>query len=266
MSKKAFVCFCVDGPSDIDALKVPFEDLFDQIGHDDIEVCFRCADFQNRNHGDITSKAGVAPENIEKNIYKYYFKNVDIRADFGWNDVTTIIHIIDLDGAYVPSDKIRLFTDEEEAVANSLITAGERKNTLYLDDHIAVRASLPQRQDILLQKRRNIEYLLSLDEISVSKRKVRYMLFYFSCNLDHFLHGNANMTGSEKMRNAANFSRTVTDADSLVAYFSGNEHCPDVSYEQSWKILRRDTASLHRGSNVHLLIKRILASSIEDWA
>lgn len=266
MSNRAFVCFCVDGPSDIDALKVPFEDLFDQIGHDDIDVRFRFADFQNKNHGDITSKSGVTPENIEKNIYKYYFKNVDKRTELGWDDVTTIIHIIDLDGAYVPRDNIRLFTEEEEAMADSLITAGEPKNTLYLDDHIAVRSNLSLRQDILLQKRKNIEYLLNLDEITVGKRKVRYMLFYFSCNLDHFLHGNANMVGAEKMRNAADFSRIVTDANSLVTYFSENEFCTENDYAQSWKCLRRDAASLQRGSNVHLLIQRILNSSIEDWS
>jgi len=266
MSNRAFVCICVDGPSDINALKIPFEDLFDQIAQDDIEVRFRCANFQNKNHGDITSKAGVTPDNIEKYIYKYYFKNVDKRTEPGWDDVTTIIHIIDLDGAYVPRDSIKLFTADEEEIANSLITAGEPKNTLYLEDHIAVRSNLSQRQDILLQKRKNIEYLLSLDEISVGKKKVRYMLYYFSCNLDHFLHGDANMTGVEKMRNAANFSHTVTDADSLVAYFSENEFCPTVDYEQSWKLLRREEASLQRGTNIHLLIKRIRSSSIEDWA
>ena len=265
MSDRAFVCICVDGPSDIDALKVPFEDLFDQIGHDDIDVRFRFSDFQNKNHGDITSMAGVTTENIEKTIYKYYFKNVDKKTELGWADVTTIIHIIDLDGAYVPRDKIRLFTEEEQARADALITAGKPKNTLYLDDHIAVRSNLQQRQDTLLRKRKNIEYLLNLDEITVGKRKVRYALYYFSCNLDHFLHGDANMTGAGKMCSAAEFSRTVTDADSLVAYFTGNEFCPDGDYEHTWKLLRRDTASLQRGSNIHLLIQRILSSSLEDW-
>lgn len=266
MSDRAFVCICVDGQSDIDALKVPFEDLFDRVGQDNIDVRFRYADFQHKNHGDITSMAGVTAENIEKTIYKYYFKNVDKRTELGWDDVTTIIHIIDLDGAYVPRDKIMLFTEEEQAQADALITSGQPKNTLYLEDHIAVRSNLLQRQETLLRKRRNIEHLLTLDEITVGKKKVRYSLYFFSCNLDHFLHGNANMTGAEKMRNAANFSGAITDADSLVAYFSENEFCAETDYEQSWKNLRRDTASLQRGSNVHLLINRIRSSGIEDWA
>lgn len=265
MSNKAFVCICVDGPSDIDALSLPFQDLFDQIGQDEIEVQFRYADFQNRNHGDITSMTGVEPENIERYIYKYYFKNIDKRTDLGWKDVTTIIHIIDIDGAYVPKDDIKLFTTEEEAIANSLITAGTSKNTLYLADHIAVRSNLSHRQDTLSRKRKNIEYLRGIKEISVGTRSVRYELYYFSCNLDHFLHGDANMTGAEKMRNAAEFSDKVTDADTLVAYFSENEFCPNVDYEQSWKLLRYNTASLQRGSNVHLLVDKIRASSIEDW-
>ena len=175
MGDRAFVCICVDGQSDIDALQLPFQDLFDQIGHDDIDVKFRFPKFQKKNHGDITSMTGVTSENIEKHIYKFYFKDQDKKSDWGWDDVTTIIHIIDLDGAYVPPDDIKLFTEAEETLADSLVTDGEPKNTLYLGDHIAVRKNLPLRQETLLRKRKNIEHLLSLDEISVGRRKVRYM-------------------------------------------------------------------------------------------
>ena len=266
MGDRAFVCICVDGQSDIDSLQLPFQDLFDQIGHDDIDVKFRFPKFQKKNHGDITSMTGVTSDNIEKYIYKYYFKDQDKKSDWGLDEVTTIIHIIDLDGAYVPSDDIKLFTDAEETLADSLVTDGEPKNTLYLGDHIAVRKNLPLRQETLLRKRKNIEYLLSLEEISVGRRKVRYMLYYFSCNLDHFLHGDANMTGRGKMYGASAFSKSVTDADALVAFFSENEYCTASDYEQSWKCLWKGCASLQRGSNIHLLIERIRNSAVEDWA
>jgi len=266
MGNKAIVFICVDGPSDIDSLRQPFEDLFDTIGQDDIEVQFRHPKYQGKAKGDVTSMEGVTTETIEKTIYKYFFKDQDKQSTFGWQDVTTIIHIIDLDGAFEDADDIRLFTDEEEALANSLITNGEPKNTLYLCDHIAVRKSLPARQDILSRKRKNIEYLRSLDEISVGKKTVRYCLYYFSCNLDHFLHGNANMTGREKMQCASKFSLRVMDADALVEYFTGNEFCTASSYEESWKCLRKCGASLQRCSNVHLLIDRIRNSTVDDWA
>ena len=266
MGNKAIVFICVDGPSDIDSLRQPFEDLFDTIGQEDVELLFRHPKYQGKDMGDVTSMDGVTTDNIEKTIYKYFFKGQDKQSTFGWQDVTTIIHIIDLDGAYVDADDIKLFTAEEEAIADSLLTNGEPKNTLYLSDHIAVRKSLPARQDILQRKRKNIEYLLSLSEISVGKRKVRYMLYYFSCNLDHFIHGDANMTGYRKMQSASAFSGRVTDADGLVAYFSDNEFCTATSYEQSWQCLRKGCVSLQRGSNVHLLIEKIRNSSVEDWA
>ena len=266
MGNKAIVFICVDGPSDIDSLRQPFEDLFDIIGQDDIEVLFRHPKYQGKAKGDVTSMDGVTTENIEKTIYKYFFKGQDKQSTFGWQDVTTIIHIIDLDGAYEDSDDIRLFTEEEETLADSLVTNGEPKNTLYLCDHIAVRKSLPVRQEILARKRKNIEYLRSLNEITVGSKKVRYCLYYFYCNLDHFMHGNANMTGREKMQSASSFSLHITDADGLIDYFTGNEFCTASSYEESWKCLRKDGASLQRGSNVHLLIDRIRNSTTADWA
>ena len=73
MGNKAIVFICVDGPSDIDSLRQPFEDLFDTIGQDDIEVLFRHPKYQGKAMGDVTSMEGVTTENIEKTIYKYFF-------------------------------------------------------------------------------------------------------------------------------------------------------------------------------------------------
>ncbi len=265
MSETGFVCFCVDGPSDIDALRQPFEDLFDQIGHDNIEVRFRYAEFQNKNHGDITSLDGVTPDNIEKYIYKYYFKNRDKKTELGWNDVTTIIHIIDIDGAYVPRDRILFFSPEEAAIADSLITNGAPKNTLYLEDHIAVRNNPDGRYETIRRKRQNIEHLLTLNEITIGKKSVRYFLYFFSSNLDHYLYGDANLTGPDKMRQAVAFSDRIIDADALVDFFNTSEHSCKCDYAKSWRDLSKGVRSLSRGTNVNLLIDKIQSSTLEDW-
>lgn len=270
---KAFVCFCVDGQSDIDALQVPFSDLFDEIGGDDINVDFRYAEFQGENHGDITTLKNVDPSNIEKMIYKYYFKQQDKSSELGWGDLTYIIHIIDLDGAYVADDCIREFTAEEMSLANSLVTKGKGKDTLYMGDHIAVRPesnnskppSVLKMIDRNSRKRKNVEYLLSIDEITVGKKTVKYALYFFSSNLDHFLYGDPNLTGPEKMRKATEFGRRIGDAELLTDFFKKSEFCTKDDYFLSWKALRKDNASITRGTNVNLLIDSIKNSTIDDW-
>jgi len=268
---RAFVCFCVDGQSDIDALHVQFKDLFDQIGGDKIDVDFRYAEFQGENQGDITTLKGVTVDNVERKIYRLYFKQKDKNSGLGWDDLTYIIHIIDLDGAYVQEKGIKEFTKEEETLADRLMTQGKPKNTLYFDDHIAVRkdensarvSSVSLMNDRNRRKRQIIEYLIEKDEITVDKRKVKYALYFFSSNLDHFLYGDANLTGAEKMRQAASFSDNNGDAEALVDFFDKSEFCTSDDYYTSWKNVRN--ASLARGTNVNLLIDKIRNSKLEDW-
>lgn len=273
MKNRAFVCFCVDGPSDIDALKDSFTELFNEVCGDDINVDFRCAEFQGENHGDITTLRNVDPTNIEKMIYKYYFKQQDKNSGLGWRDLTYIIHIIDLDGAYVADDAIREFTAEEMSLANKLLTRGKAKNTLYMDDHIAVRPerdsskqpSIPRMINRNSRKRKNIEYLLSIDEITIGKKTVKYALYYFSSNLDHYLYGEANLTGTEKICKAAWFREKYRNAKLLTEFFENNEFSTKDDYMCSWKALRKGNSSISRGTNINLLIERIINSNIEDW-
>ena len=271
---KAFVCFCVDGPTDVDVLRAPFEDLFDEIGGNDINIDFRYATFQGENHGDITTLKGVTPENIEKMIYKYYFKAQDKGSELGWKDLTYIIHIIDLDGAYVQGgDQIREFTPDEKELADSLMTGNKVKTTLYFDDHIAVRQdekSLNQNCVFLMEernrrKRKAIEQLLTLETITVGNKTVKYKLYYFSCNLDHYLYGKANLTAAQKMQMASAFADRNADAASLACFFENSEYSSCEDYAQSWKKMWKGCASLGRGTNVNLLIREIQNSDLTDW-
>ena len=263
--RNAFVCFCVDGQSEKDALQNQIEDLFDEVCGENVEVRFRYADFQGKNHGDITTLKGVTPDNVEKNIYKYYFKQQDKNSDLGWADLTYIVHIIDLDGAYVQRESIKLFTEEELLLANQLSVKGKEKNTLYFDDHIAVRNSEDAMDERNHRKRQIIEHLNSIDEITIGKKTVKYCLYYFSSNLDHFLHGEANLKSGDKVKKAIEFKEKISESDDLVKYFVENEFCVVNDYNQSWKIFRKGNASLLRGSNLNILISKIAHSSIKDW-
>ncbi len=263
----AFVCFCVDGQSDIDALRIQFEDLFDEIGGDAINVDFRYSEFQGENHGDITTLKGVEPDNVEQMIYKYYFKQQDRSSDLGWDDLTHIIHIIDLDGAYVSDTNIHGFSAEEELLSKELGYNGRPKRALYMADHIAVTNEAPVQQmcERNKRKRRIIEHLLSIDVLTARRKEVRYELYYFSTNIDHFLYGDANLSGPQKMIKASEFSRKYGDGELLREFMANSEFSTKLDYAASWKAIRKGNSSLCRGSNVNLLIEKIKESTIEDW-
>ncbi len=268
---KAFVCFCVDGPSEIDALRIQFEDLFDQAFGDDINVDFRFAEFQKENHGDITSLSEVTPEKVEKLIYKYYFKQQDRSSDLGWDDVTHIIHIIDMDGAYVKDEDILEFNEEEAELAKKL-SGKKAKTALYMDDHIAVtdtvtkyRTAVEMMRERNKRKRQIIEYLLSIEKMKVGRKEVAYELYYFSSNLDHYLYGEANLKGNEKTKKASDFTTFNGTGDLLRQFFAESEFSTKEDYDASWKSIRKKNASLTRGTNLNLLIDRIGNSSLEDW-
>ena len=263
MKSKAFVCFCVDGQSDIDALRDPFEDRF--LGVDEnINVEFRQARFQKDIGGDLTSYKGVNADNIEQRIYKHYFKLQDQNSGLGWNDVTYIIHIIDLDGMYVQDENVRLFTDEELRLADS-ISGREKRNTLYFDTHIAARSDIHNVTERNERKKRIVEHLLRIDTITVGKKSVNYSLYYFSSNIDHALYGDANLSGPDKMRKAADFRAKYSNGDDFSNYLEATKCCTQLGYKAAWDNTKKRTNSLLRGTNINLLIDRILSSSIEDW-
>lgn len=272
-SKRAFVCFLIDGQTEIDTLNLPFEEMFDRIGGDDIHVEFRYAMFQGENHGDVTTTIEVNRDNIEKEIHKLYFKQQDKETGWKWSDLTHIVHIIDIDGAYTKDDNIKGFDEEEQMLAENEGSKHGPKKALYFDDHIAVNESAACRNPIQQMQERNkrkrcvIERLLDLEDgmLTAKGKKVKYELYYFSVNLDHFLYGEANLSGAHKKMRAADFQREYNDADKLEDFFKNNEFRCKENYTTSWEKLRKGNVSLARGTNVNILIEKIKNSSIEDW-
>ena len=265
--KTAYICFCVEGPSDIRALKYQFEDLFDSKFGDNVEVFFRKPENQKEVEGDLTGKPGIKPDTIDKEIYKYYFRSQNRVSGIEWEDFTTIIQIIDIDGAYIQEDGIRDFTKEEKEMAESLSTAVKRIKTLYLDDHIAVEKNPEKILERNIRKRKNIEYLREKRQLKLYKnhKPKKYGLYYFSSNLDHFLYGKANMSTEEKMMEASDFTRYISDGELLCEFFKTSEYCKETDYNRSWDLLRKGNNSLLPHSNLNILIDEILNSELEDW-
>ena len=100
----------------------------------------------------------------------------------------------------------------------------------------------------------------SLTSIKIGSKKVKYSAYYFSCNLDHFLHGDANFNEHDKTRKALEFSIAHEESGSLEKFFFENEtETTDMSYDESWDFIRSGENSLKRHTNVNLLIKRLMS-------
>ena len=134
-----------------------------------------------------------------------------------------------------------------------------------MNNHIAVKDRIDNIVGRNTRKRQIIEYLRDTDYIVANKREIPYALYYFSCNIDHFLFGDPNPKQADKARNADSFGREFFSAERFKEWIANNDYCCSRDYEQSWKLLRNRNGSLQRRSNIDLLVKRILESTIDEW-
>ena len=93
MTSKKIVFIIVEGPSDDEALGVIFSRLYSS-NEVHVEIV----------HGDMTSDENVWPENIEEKInglIESYAGHSFLPDDF-----QEVIHLTDMDGAFVPDDRV----------------------------------------------------------------------------------------------------------------------------------------------------------------
>ena len=148
-----------------------------------------------------------------------------------------IIHLVDMDGAYVP---------EEAVVADP-----NRRHIRYYENQIRT----PDRDSILernARKRKNLNKLIREKEMW---KGVPYQVYYMSCNLDHVLYGELNMPDSNKVDAAYDFaSRYRRDPEAFVEYMTDSPFSVDGNFRETWDYIRSGTRSLQRHSNLHLAL------------
>ena len=134
----------------------------------------------------------------------------------------------------------------------------EDKPVYYPD--IIVTANPDHVKERNLCKSANLDVLTSLSSIKIGSKKIKYSVYYFSCNLDHFLYRDANSDEHGKVRRAAEFSMKHETSGSLERFFEENETVTtDMTYGESWDFIKSGENSLKRHTNVNLLIKRLKA-------
>ncbi len=187
--------------------------------------------------GDITLRNNCRNEPILKvlgNAVKKFLTDYPLRK----KDILKIVHLIDMDGAYIPNDRIV----ERPGV----------QPPIYTDETIetAFKENLETRN---LTKRQSIDKLCQAESIA----GIPYAVYYMSCNLEHIIAGKQNCTTNEKIHIAEAFADKYKDAiDDFVAFIKSPPYAVISSYPESWQFIKGATNSLKRYTNFGLVFDK----------
>lgn len=224
MARKKVVLVIVEGLSDDTALGIMLNQVYDK---DSVYVHIL--------HGDITTRKGVTSQNIISKIgneVRVYAKSHHYTA----KDFRKIIHIVDMDGAYIPDDKVI-----EDQGCDKI---------LYESD--GIHTSDPQR--IIFRNQQKID---NLDRLRRNRQiwNIPYTVYYMSCNLDHVLHNKRNSTDIEKENDAYAFARKYkNDLHGFVKYLCNSDFSVNGDYKQSWGHIEKGMNSINRYTNLCICI------------
>lgn len=222
MARKKIVFVIVEGPTDNDALGLVFEHFFK-----DKEVYVHIV------HGDITTRTGINNANILKAVVeeiKGYASNMHLTS----KDFQEIIHIVDMDGAFVDNTKVVEDITKEEVY--------------YSETEIRTKDKL-RIENRNMQKRENLNKMTAKNKIW----NIPYSVYYMSCNLDHVLYNKLNSTDEEKEQDAFDFAkRFEEDLQGFLKFISTSDFSVQGTYVDTWQFIKEETHSLERHTNLGL--------------
>lgn len=226
MAGKKIVFVIVEGPSDEEALGVILSRIY-------------CSDtvYVHIMHKDITTEFNNIPN---KNIFTMISAEIRRYADsnhFKKDDFKEIIHLVDMDGAFIPNDNV--IED----------TAAVKPQYSITEIRTCNKQGIENRNG---RKRANINSLCCRSKIW----DVPYRIFYMSCNLDHVLYDKQNSNDDEKERDSFSFAKFYKDKiPEFIDFISNSEFSVINGYKESWDFIKQDLHSLERHSNLGLCFK-----------
>lgn len=222
---KKVVIFIVEGQTD----KRTLEKIFKKI-------------YRNKNmhyevtDGDITTNDKININNVENEIFNLinaYLKDQKLKV----SDVWQIVHIFDMDGAYIPDDNI---------------IEGSSSKFVYSTTNISCN-NIEKVKERNSKKRTIMDYLLKVSTI----RNIPYKCYYLSSNLEHALYDKLNLSEEEKRDYADDFYDMFLDKEILFVEFLNKvvvNGVPD-SFPSSWRYIKEELHSLERHTNLNLYFK-----------
>lgn len=229
MKKKAkkVVLFLVEGASDLTSLE-----FIDNINTDET-IKFQITS------GDITSKLNITPQNCREEINKILLSFLE-RSKLRKTDIIKIIHILDIDGVYIPEI--------------SIIEDKNIKKFLYTINGIVA----PSKENVQRRnenKKQIIEKLLVTSKIN----SIPYEMYYMSCNLEHVLHDKLEDISEDEKKELANkFADRFYEKEIEFIDFINNKDFKVLGdYKTTWDFIKKDLNSVNRYSNFWLFFENL---------
>ncbi len=222
MKTKKVVLFIVEGITDKTALGA----ILSKLVQNNKVKFYRC-------NKDITSDNGSNASNakIKVNECVKYFMNKEI--GIRKNDICKIVHLIDMDGAYITEERV--------------ITGNEEK-FIYSEHCITAKS-----KEAVLSRNRTKSEVINTLAFCPTINNIQYRMYYFSCNLEHVLHNELNVPDCDKMILAERFSEDYHLKEDLFMDFIRRTDIAVLGdYKDSWKFIKVNGNSLKRCSNFHL--------------
>lgn len=226
MARKKVVLFIVEGINDKTCLEGVLSKIIDSN-----EVRFQITE------GDITSRNGIDEFKIRNEIGGIV-KSFKDKYHLNPDHFMEVVHIIDTDGAFI-DDKYIKYANVE--------------TTQYFDDGIKTK-NVDKIVSRNQQKRAIVERML---KIPCVLKSIPYSVFYFSSNMDHVLHGEANMSQNEKDNYADEFDdRYADDPDGFLQLMCESAFAVNGTYQESWEYIKEGNNYVCQHSNFSVYLER----------
>ena len=185
-------------------------------------------------HGDITLKDYVSGDNILNKINEQ-IEGVKSRYRYSQDDFIKIIHIVDMDGVYIPNTDI-IEADVEEI--------------RYYEDHIDAKST----RTIVERNKRKGNILYKLRKTG-KVNGIPYRIYFNSCNLEHVLYGELkDYSEEEKQILSDDFAdRYDGKVEEFIEFILTSNIAVQGTYQKTWDFIEKDKNSLNRYTNMHLL-------------
>ena len=226
MARKKIVFVIVEGPSDAEALEVLLHQIYD-----------KNSVYIKIMRGDVTTTRGASYSTILSiigGVVESYMKSNHLNK----THFQQIVHIVDMDGAYIPDSAIK----EDETV-----------------DKVVYSLTEIRTKDVKEIMKRNETKRSCINKISSTPNihNIPYQAYFMSCNLDHVLYNKLNPSDEEKEFNALKFAKKYRrNILEFVRFISESSFSVRGSYLESWSFIKEEKHSLERYTNLGICIQR----------